>query len=283
MRSWRWFLLMFLTAAAPSLLAAEATPGANSPVRKAVTASFDGQIKPVLAKYCVGCHGGAKPKADLNLETIGGVSFAQNRKAWEQVLDYVEGGDMPPPGKPKPSPAETELLTGWLDTQLNTTDCGKTSDPGQVTIRRLNRVEYNNTIRDLVGVDFQPCRRFSFGRRRLRVRQHRRRADAPADPDGEVPRRRREDRRVGDRRRAFGPGTAQDLGGRGTRRRRRRRANTTTSGACSRRTARSSSSTISRGTATYILRACAFGQQAGTGAGADGASRSTARRSRRST
>ena len=108
---------------------------------------------------------------------------------------------MPPEDKPQPSPAETEKAARWIEAQLAKVDCRLQADPGRVTLRRLNRAEYNNTIRDLVGVDFQPADDFPVGRRRLRLRQHRRRADPLADPDGEVPRRGRGDRRPGDRRR----------------------------------------------------------------------------------
>ena len=96
---------------------------------------------------------------------------------------------------------------------MNQADCGRTVDPGRVTIRRLNRVEYNNTIRDLVGRRLPARRRLPLRRRRLRVRQHRRRADDAADPDGEVSRGRRIDRRARDHGRDIRPGTDQDLGG----------------------------------------------------------------------
>src|SRR5262245_54333710 len=62
---------------------------------------------------------------------------------------------MPPMNKPQPNEAERKLVTGWIDAKLTKlSQSGGTRDPGRVTIRRLNRVEYNNTIRDLVGIDF---------------------------------------------------------------------------------------------------------------------------------
>jgi hypothetical protein len=66
---------------------------------------------------------------------------------------------MPPDDKPQPTQAERDLLSEWIDAVVNDCDC-ENPDPGRVTIRRLNREEYNNTIRDLVGVDFEPAADF---------------------------------------------------------------------------------------------------------------------------
>src|SRR6266478_6366711 len=63
---------------------------------------------------------------------------------------------MPPENKPQPTAAECQLITNWVTSCFFKCDCNH-PDPGRVTIRRLNRAEYNNTIRDLVGVDFQPA------------------------------------------------------------------------------------------------------------------------------
>ena len=73
------------------------------------------------------------------------------------MKENVEGSLMPPEGKPQPSRQEIEAVAQWIDAALNQADCGGDVDPGRVTIRRLNRAEYNNTIRDLVGIDFRPA------------------------------------------------------------------------------------------------------------------------------
>ena len=64
---------------------------------------------------------------------------------------------MPPEDRPQPSREEVAQLTRWIKSALKAEDCGRTFDPGRVTIRRLNRAEYNNTIRDLIGIDFHPA------------------------------------------------------------------------------------------------------------------------------
>ncbi len=120
--------------------------------------SFRSGVVPILAKYCVGCHGATKAKAGLNLTSFRDEASARsNRKAWERVKEYVEGGLMPPEDRPQPSRDELAQLIGWIKSALKADDCGRTFDPGHVTIRRLNRAEYNNTIRDLIGIDFHPA------------------------------------------------------------------------------------------------------------------------------
>jgi len=116
------------------------------------------EIGPFLTKHCTGCHGGSRPKADLNFSSFtDAAAVAGARKVWGRVREYVASGEMPPDGKPKPGPDEVRGFTRWIDAALAKVDCASQNDPGRVTIRRLNRSEYNHTIRDLVGVDFQPA------------------------------------------------------------------------------------------------------------------------------
>src|SRR5438876_497851 len=67
---------------------------------------------------------------------------------------------MPPAGKPRPPLEQVERIMDWMDKTLLAFDCSKQRDPGRVTIRRLNRNEYNNTIRDLLGIKFKPAEDF---------------------------------------------------------------------------------------------------------------------------
>ena len=138
----------------------------NEPPAKAVnapasSASFENQAAPFLAKYCNVCHGGDKPKADLNLTTFKDESaIVKNRKAWTLIKDYIESGEMPPEEKLQPSEAEAAAFMAFITSTLAKVDCTSQNDPGRVTIRRLNRSEYNNTIRDLLGVDFHAADEF---------------------------------------------------------------------------------------------------------------------------
>jgi len=123
--------------------------------------SFEKDVLPVLTKYCIGCHGGAKPKARFALDVYPDQATGlKTPKVWEKLADTLRSGDMPPQGKPRPSPEQLDILNAWLDLEVFKVDCNGKRDPGRVTIRRLNRVEYNNTIRDLFGMDLQPANDF---------------------------------------------------------------------------------------------------------------------------
>ncbi len=111
----------------------------------------------VVEKYCLECHKGDKAEGDLDLVGLMAKgSPASHRKPWRRVKENVEEGVMPPED-PQPSDEEIDALVAWIDAEAAKTDCDGPVDPGRVTIRRLNRAEYDNTIRDLTGVDFHPA------------------------------------------------------------------------------------------------------------------------------
>ncbi|MCA9176971.1 MAG: DUF1592 domain-containing protein [Planctomycetales bacterium] len=116
--------------------------------------TYERDVKPLVQKYCTGCHGEKDPKGELSLT---GFSTLESVKAksdmWEGAIDMVRGKVMPPLGKPQPTEAERRRLAASLEALLFHVDCRLERDPGRVTIRRLNRNEYNNTIRDLLGVE----------------------------------------------------------------------------------------------------------------------------------
>ena len=141
-----------------------AASGQEAPKRSAPLTDVSGPgifrstVLPLLTKYCTSCHGPVKPKGGLNLAALKDDTSARSqRKIWERVREYVEGGVMPPEERPQPSHDETRRLTQWIKSALKPEECGRNFDPGRVTIRRLNRAEYNNTIRDLIGIDFHPA------------------------------------------------------------------------------------------------------------------------------
>ena len=82
--------------------------------------------------------------------------FAADRKVWEKVAELLESQEMPPKGKPQPAADQRMAFVEWIDAQVAGGDAGK-KDPGRVTLRRLNREEYRNTIRDLLAVNFDPA------------------------------------------------------------------------------------------------------------------------------
>jgi hypothetical protein len=125
--------------------------------------SFKKDVAPLLARYCTRCHGGSKPRAQLALDAYKeDAQAAQDVEAWEKVGQNLRAHEMPPPGRTQPKEAEVKVLLAWVESVSgkNTDHCTGQHDPGRVTLRRLNRSEYNNTIRDLVGLNFQPAEDF---------------------------------------------------------------------------------------------------------------------------
>ena len=125
---------------------------------------FHKEILPIMKSFCFDCHGNKRAKAELNLEALGAQpDFFRNARMWEKVSDILRHREMPPENKKQPSEDERILLTEYIDSQLAKFDCSNPDvpvNPGRVTLRRLNRNEYNNTIRDLFGIDIQPAADF---------------------------------------------------------------------------------------------------------------------------
>ena len=125
---------------------------------KPVDTTFDTKIKPFLATYCNGCHNSTKQAGSVTLDAYINENHAKkDRMTWESIVNVVASGEMPPKKKPQPSKDEKEAFLGWVENTMIKVDCTSPKDPGRVTLRRLNRAEYNNTIRDLCGVDFSPA------------------------------------------------------------------------------------------------------------------------------
>jgi hypothetical protein len=145
-----------------------AAPAADEPKpaakpAPAEDATFKTKIQPFLKKYCVECHSGDKPKGGLTLDAYQSEAHARkDRKNWGAVQHVIAAGEMPPKNKPQPTREEKEFFINWIENTLTRVDCSPSApkDPGRVTIRRLNRAEYNNTVRDLCGVDFKPAEEF---------------------------------------------------------------------------------------------------------------------------
>ena len=114
-----------------------------------------------LQKYCTDCHGEKKQKADLSLHIYrDDVSVLKQRKVWKHVVDAVQNEDMPPDDKPQPTKPERDAFLASAKAIFSNYDAKAKPDPGRVTIRRLNRSEYNNTVSALLGMEVQPADNF---------------------------------------------------------------------------------------------------------------------------
>ena len=122
------------------------------------SAGFDTVVKPFLAQNCFSCHGNKKQENDLNLQSFDtGASLIAHREKWDEVVGKLRRGEMPPLEEEQPPEEQRQAVAAWLARELERIDAATPPDPGRVTARRLNRTEYNNTIKELIGVDLRPA------------------------------------------------------------------------------------------------------------------------------
>jgi hypothetical protein len=144
-----------LPVAAPS---PSASPSTEPVAPKETVDGFDNLVRPFVAENCVPCHGYKKQKNGLNLESfVTAGSLTDDHDRWADVVKKLRGREMPPEEEPQPPEHQRQAVAGWLAKQLERIDRLTPPDPGRVTARRLNRTEYNNTVRDLLGVDIRPA------------------------------------------------------------------------------------------------------------------------------
>jgi hypothetical protein len=136
-----------------------APKGAGSPeLPKEVADGFDRIVRPFVTENCVPCHGFKKQKNGLNLESYeSAASLTDDHERWAEVVRKLRTREMPPEEEPQPPEHTRQAVAGWLARELDRIDRLTPPDPGRVTARRLNRNEYNNTVRDLLGVDVHPA------------------------------------------------------------------------------------------------------------------------------
>lgn len=121
--------------------------------------TFDKTVQPFLVNNCFECHNEERHASGLNLEGFDSAAALTKAPATiKLILDKLKTGQMPPAQQPRPNPADLAVVTEWLAQQVNhkaadAPDQTKETLPGRVTVRRLNRIEYDNTVRDLLGVD----------------------------------------------------------------------------------------------------------------------------------
>jgi hypothetical protein len=157
------FGLASLAALNPAAIAYAAPNSSTSTVNSASahdpkTQAYVKDVQPLLEKYCFDCHGNGEHKGDVALDTYDtAADVLKGRTVWETVLHHVNSLEMPPSDAAAfPDRAERDRISVWIEKTLYNYDPTH-PDPGRVTVHRLNRNEYRNTIRDLVGVDFQPA------------------------------------------------------------------------------------------------------------------------------
>jgi mono/diheme cytochrome c family protein len=153
----RWLLAAF-SILVPGVVATLRAAGADA------GPAFVSQVRPVLNQYCVSCHGPEKKKGDLDLTRFlpDKPKPEDSKEVWQEVGERLAAREMPPEKKPQPSEEQRLAIVQWIENTvgLNSGDCQKIASDetqrfyrGYVMSRRLNRSEYGNTIRDLLGLD----------------------------------------------------------------------------------------------------------------------------------
>jgi hypothetical protein len=130
---------------------------------RAQSDGFETIVKPVIQQTCSGCHNATAMTGGLDLSRFlkeSSPEALKDREVWEKVIVKLKAGEMPPPGMPRPPAEKLAAVSQWLEQQYETADANAKPDPGTITVRRLNRYEYTNTIRDLLAVNLDAAADF---------------------------------------------------------------------------------------------------------------------------
>jgi hypothetical protein len=126
-----------------------------------IKTAYASVVRPLIGKYCVECHSTKRQKGSLDLERFISLDLVRkDLKPWQQVIEMLEAGEMPPKNKPQPTGTERKQLIAWTRGFLDAEARARAGDPGNVPLRRLSNAEFDYTIRDLTGVDLRPTREF---------------------------------------------------------------------------------------------------------------------------
>jgi hypothetical protein len=136
-------------------LAVPAWLGATEPV----LTTFNREIQPLLENHCYECHGEGKSKGGITLDGFETEAQLRDHKLWLRVLKNTRSHIMPPADVDSLEESDIEKLATWIKRDAFQLDPAN-PDPGRITVRRLNRVEYRNTVRDLIGVNFDTLAEF---------------------------------------------------------------------------------------------------------------------------
>ncbi len=127
--------------------------------RGAEPSRFESEARPVLERHCMDCHSAKLAKAGIDLSRFKDESsLSLDVDLWGRVADAISERTMPPKGKPEPTETERQLVVELIEKALDATE--DVHDPGRRVLQRLTREQYNNTIRDLLGVNSKPADAF---------------------------------------------------------------------------------------------------------------------------
>ncbi len=114
----------------------------------------DDPARAFFARHCQSCHTGPKPRGNFRVDRLAPDFIDKaNRERWLAVLEQVKTGAMPPKEKPRPPAQDVQVVANWISRQVEKATADSSTSQGRVVLRRLNRAEYENTVRDLLSVE----------------------------------------------------------------------------------------------------------------------------------
>jgi len=144
MKTLRWVVAALLLA--PGVRAQDGTTTAPD--------SSSEQTRAFLTRTCLDCHGPAKAKGKFRVDQLDFTFAAKGAEdRWLAVRDQITSGEMPPKAKPRPARTDIDATAHWIDAKIDSVELARRAAQGRVVLRRLNRIEYENTLRDLLSVD----------------------------------------------------------------------------------------------------------------------------------
>lgn len=121
---------------------------------------FEKSVLPILQSHCFRCHGPDKQEGSFRLDNLS-TAFTEDRAAteyWHEALNAIQAGEMPPQDEPQLSSEQIEVVTTWITQSLKQALDAQRKTDGRVVLRRLNRVEYQNTMQELLGLEMDYAR-----------------------------------------------------------------------------------------------------------------------------
>src|SRR4029079_10235469 len=125
---------------------------ATAPVATDASVPTTSERKHMLMQYCTACHNDKLKTAGMSVVPLDADNIPANQETWEKILRRLSLGEMPPRGMPRPPKEQIADFTHWLSTTLDAQAAAK-PNPGRATVRRMNRGEYANAVRDLLALD----------------------------------------------------------------------------------------------------------------------------------
>jgi len=144
---------MMLSSVKPTFLAVMLSMAVHAWAQTPQTPNdFSTTVAPFFKTHCLACHGPEKSKGDITLHTLDGdLAGGGDLERWSLILDLLESGEMPPEDEKQPSPAEREAVTAWIRASLKQAVARAAQEAPAAAARRLTNLEYENTMRDLLG------------------------------------------------------------------------------------------------------------------------------------